>query len=66
MDKVKLNIESIRTMMSLSRREMADKLGVSYDRYNRLATGEAKLLATEFDKLHEISGLPYEVIKPTM
>ena len=65
MDKVELNIESIRVMMSLTRKEMADQLGVSIDRYNRLATGESRLLATEFKKLHEISGLPMEVIKAT-
>ena len=66
MDKVKLNIESIRTMMSLSRAEMAEKIGVNKDRYNRLASGESKMLATEFVKLHEVSGLPFDVIKPTV
>lgn len=64
MDKVKLNIESIRAMLSLTRAEMAEKIGVNLDRYNRLASGESRMLATEFIKLQEVSGLPYEVIKP--
>lgn len=65
MDKVKLSLEAIRTMMSLSRAEMAEKIGINQDRYNRLASGESRMLATEFIRLQEISGLPYEVIKPT-
>lgn len=65
MDKVKLNIETIRTMLSLTRSEMAEKIGINNDRYNRLASGESRMLATEFVKLQEISGLPFEVIKPT-
>lgn len=65
MDKVKLNLESIRTMMSLTRTQMAEKIGINNDRYNRLASGESKMLATEFIRIQEISGLPFEVIKPT-
>lgn len=66
MDKVELNIESIRTMMSLTRKEMAEQMGINIDRYNRLATGESRLLATEMKKLHEISGLPLDNIKATV
>ena len=64
MTQVKLSIEAIRAVMKLTRSEMAEKLGVSLDRYNRLATGESKLLATEFCKLQEISGVPFENIQP--
>ena len=65
MDKVKLNIESVRTMMSLTRAEMAERLGINLDRYNRLASGESKMLATELIAISETSGLPMELIKPT-
>jgi transcriptional regulator with XRE-family HTH domain len=64
MEKIKLTIEAIRVQMNLTRSEMAEKLGVNIDRYNRLATGESKILATEFVQLHEISGVPYENISP--
>ena len=62
MDKIKLNIESIRVNMGLNRQEMADRLGITLDRYNRLAIGDSKMLAVELTKLHEISGVPYENI----
>ena len=65
MDKVKLNIESVRSMMNLSRAELAEKIGINLDRYNRLATGESKMLATELIAISEVSGLPMELIKPT-
>ena len=61
-DVVKLPIESIRLKMGWSREEFASKLGVSLDRYNRLATGKSKMLATEFVTLHVVSGIPYENI----
>lgn len=66
MTEVKLNIETIRVMLNISRSEMAERIGINIDRYNRLASGESKMLATEFCKLQEISGLPYESIKPTV
>jgi transcriptional regulator with XRE-family HTH domain len=59
---VKLSIEAIRVQLGLTRSEFADRLGINTDRYNRLATGESKLLATEFVKLQEVSGLPFEMI----
>ncbi len=62
MEGLQLDIEAIRVMMKLSRKEMADKLGVNLDRYNRLATGDTKMLATELITLHQISGVPYENI----
>jgi len=65
MDEVKLSIEAIRVMLNISRAEMAERIGVNLDRYNRLASGESKMLATELYKLHEISGVPFENIKPT-
>lgn len=66
MDEVKLSIEAIRVMLNISRAEMAEKIGVNLDRYNRLASGESKMLATELYKLQEISGVPFENIKPTV
>ena len=53
MEGLQLDIEAIRVM---------DKLGVNLDRYNRLATGDTKMLATELITLHQISGVPYENI----
>lgn len=62
MSEIKLNIEAIRMNMKLTRPQMADRLGITLDRYNRLAVGESKMLAAEFQMLHEISGIPYEYI----
>ena len=62
METVKLNIEAIRVNMKLTRPEMAEKMNVNIDRYNRLATGESKMLATELARLHEISNVPWENI----
>ena len=62
MGEIKLNIESIRVQMNLSRAEFSDILGINLDRYNRLATGESKMLAKELVKLHKISGIPYDNI----
>lgn len=61
---VKMNIEAIRMNMKLTRAEMAERLGITLDRYNRLASGESKLLATEFVRLHDISGIPHDFIDP--
>lgn len=63
MEEIKLNIEAIRSQLNLPRSEMAARLGISLDRYNRLASGESKMLATELVRLHDISGVPYENIK---
>lgn len=57
-----MSLEAIRVNMGKTRPEMAELLSVSVDRYNRLATGESKMLATELIKLHTISGVPYESI----
>lgn len=46
--------------MGISKKEMAEKLGINIDRYYRLASGESKMLATEWSKIHEVSGVPYE------
>lgn len=62
MTQLKLSIEAIRAQLGLTRAEFAERLGISTDRYNRLATGESKLLATEFIRLHEVSELPFEMI----
>ena len=62
MENISLNLESIRVNMGLSRSEMAEKLQVSLDRYNRLATGDSKMLAVELKRLHDVSGVPYENI----
>lgn len=64
MSEVKLNVEAIRALLKLTRVEMAEKLGINIDRYNRLASGQSKFLAAEFVKLHEISGVPFENIDP--
>lgn len=65
MEEIKLNIEAIRMQMGITRAEMATKLDVSLDRYNRLANGDSKMLATELILLHKISGVPYENIRVT-
>ena len=64
MTELKLTIEAIRVNMKLTRAEMAEKLGINIDRYNRLANGESKMLATELQTLHDISGIPHENIDP--
>lgn len=62
MDSIKLNIEAIRAVMGVSRSEMATLMNINADRYNRLASNESKMLATELIQLHNISGVPYENI----
>ena len=54
-----LKLEAIRMQLGLSR------MHISLDRYNRLANGESKLLATEFIEIHRLSGLDYERIAAT-
>ena len=49
--------------MGVTRVEMAEKMNISIDRYNRLASGDSKMLAAELVSLHKISGVPYENIK---
>ncbi len=63
--KVKLTLEAIRMQMNLTRAEMAEKMHINIDRYNRLANGDSKMLATEFVDIHELSGIPFENISPT-
>lgn len=63
MAELKLNIEAIRMQLRLTREEMAEKLEVNLDRYNRLATGSSKMLAKELVLLHRVSGVPYENIE---
>lgn len=63
MKDTKQNLESIRTNMGITRSEMAKRMGITLDRYNRLANGESKMLAVELAKIHEISGVPYENIR---
>jgi transcriptional regulator with XRE-family HTH domain len=60
-----LKLEAIRMQLGLSRKQMADRMHISLDRYNRLANGESKLLATEFIEIHRLSGLDYERIAAT-
>lgn len=62
MEDIRMNIESIRVNMGLTRTEMAERMEVNIDRYNRLATGESKMLAVELIKLHQVSGVPYDNI----
>lgn len=62
MEQLQLDIEAIRTMMKVSRKEMAELLDITLDRYNRLATGESKMLATELKALHKVSKVPYDSI----
>ncbi len=63
-EKIKLTIEAIRMQMKTSRAEMANLMRITYDRYNRLANGESKMLAEEMIQLHKISGVPYDNINP--
>ena len=62
MDEIKMNLEAIRINLGLSRKEIADRLNIGLDRYNRLATGESKMYAEELIMLHEISRIPYNNI----
>lgn len=57
-----LSIEAIRVNAGLSRQETADKLGIPLDRYNRIANGDSKLLATELVAIHQVFGIPFENI----
>lgn len=57
MEDIKLTLEAIRVQMGVTRKEMADKLGINIDRYNRLACGESKMLADEFIRISEVSGI---------
>ena len=62
MEQIKLNIEAIRAVIGVSRSEMAELMNINTDRYNRLASNESKMLATELIRLHHISGVPYDNI----
>ena len=62
MEEIKLNIEAIRAQMRKTRPQMAELLGITVDRYNRLASGESKMLASEMVKLNEVSHVPFENI----
>lgn len=55
-----MTIETIRTDLNMTRQQLAEKLGMSEKRYNRLAKGTAKIYASEFIELHILSGIPYE------
>lgn len=57
-----LTIKAIRTNMGLSRKEMADLMGVTYDRWVNIELGRSQLKAKELIKLHDVSGIPYENI----
>lgn len=59
---MKVTIEGIRVTLKLTREEMAEKMGINKDRYDRLAIGKSRMYATEFIRLHEISGFPYDDI----
>ena len=59
----KLSLEALRVNAGISREEAAKLIGVSLDRYNRLASGGSKLLAVEFIKIHEIYNIAYEHIE---
>lgn len=59
----KLSLEALRVNAGISREKAAKLIGVSLDRYNRLASGESKLLAVEFIKIHEIYNVAYERIE---
>lgn len=58
----KISIEAIRVNNNLTREQIANKLGISLDRYNRIVQGKSKLLATEFIKIHELFDIPFEQI----
>lgn len=62
MDTMKLNLEAIRANMGITRADMAKLLEITVDRYNRLASGESRMFATELIRLHKVSGIPYENI----
>lgn len=62
MSEIKMTLEAIRNNLGLTRAEMAEKLSITTDRYNRLVSGESKMLAIELIRLHQISGYPYEII----
>lgn len=61
--KIQLTLEAIRVKLGKTRAEMADELGITLDRYNRLANGESRMFATELVRLGEISGIPYQNIE---
>lgn len=58
----KIYIEAIRINAGKSREETAKLLGISVDRYNRIATGSSKMLAVEFIAIHKVFNIPYETI----
>lgn len=62
MTEIKMNVEAIRVQLGMSKPDMAQRLKVNADRYNRLASGESRMLAVELIRLHEASGIPYENI----
>lgn len=64
MDTIKWTIEAIRVRLGCTRPEMAERMGITVDRYNRLASGESRMFATELIRLHNISNVPYDQIDP--
>ena len=63
MDEIKLSLEAIRINKGLSRPEMANGIGVTIDRYNRLVNFETKMLATELINTVNFTGIPYDKIQ---
>lgn len=62
MTDVKMTLEMVRIQLGLTRQEMADRMMISVDRYNRLANGKSKMLAVEWSTIHSISNIPYEYL----
>ncbi len=52
-----MKIEAIRIQLGLTRKQMADALGCTLDRYHRLAVAKSKLRIEELIALQKLSGL---------
>jgi transcriptional regulator with XRE-family HTH domain len=64
MSKIKLSLRAIRIQMGKTREEMAELMGMGFDRYSRIENGTSPMKAGEFIKLHDVSGVPFENIEP--
>ena len=62
MDKHTINIEAVRGQLMLTKEQLAKKLGISVNSYDKRIRKEVEWKASEVHKLSEWSGIPVELI----
>lgn len=62
MEDIKLNIRAICAMRKITLSEFAKECGITENHMKDLAKGKVRMLAEDFVKIHEFTGIPYENI----